>query len=78
MNSKTKKSSSCSRITSLSFTMVGWLSLRRLLTSRSCMHSSHEKNFFFIFFTATTSPVCLFTALSTLPYEPSPIVREIV
>lgn len=40
MNSNTKKSSSFSRITSLSLTMLGWLSFFKDFTSRSCMHSS--------------------------------------
>ena len=53
MYSKTKKSSSRSRTTSFSFTMAGWLSLRRLLTSRSAMHSSQLLKRRFIFLMAT-------------------------
>ena len=66
-NSNTKYSSSFSRMTSFSLTMLGWLSLRSERTSRSAMHSSHVKNFFFMCLMATTSPVCLCTALCTLP-----------
>lgn len=41
------------RRTSLSLTMLGWFSLRRSFTSRSCMHSSHDMNLRFIFLMAT-------------------------
>ena len=41
MYSKTKKSSSFSRMTSFSLIMLGWFSFFSDLTSRSCMHSSH-------------------------------------
>ncbi len=40
--SKTKKSSSFSRMTSFNLIMHGWFSLRSDLTSRRFMHSSHE------------------------------------
>lgn len=51
--SKTKKSSSFSRMTSFSFTTLGWFSLRRDFTSLRDMHSSQLKNFLFIFLIAT-------------------------
>lgn len=35
--------------------MFGWFSLRRSFTSRSCMHSSQDMNFRFIFLMATCS-----------------------
>ena len=57
---------------SLSLTMFGCDILRSDCTSRSCMHSSQLKNFFFIRLIATISPVVLLTALCTLPYVPSP------
>jgi autotransporter-associated beta strand protein len=41
-NSKTKNSSSFSRMTSLSLTMLHWLSFLSDLISRKAMHSSHE------------------------------------
>lgn len=40
MNSNTKNSSSFSRMTSFSLTMLGWLSFFKDFTSRSCIHSS--------------------------------------
>ena len=57
MNSNTMCRTSLSRMTSLSFTMLGWFNFFRLLISRSCMHSSHDVYFFFMIFTAYRSPV---------------------
>ena len=68
MNSNTKNSSLFSRTTSFSLMMLGWVcSFLSELTSARLTHSSQEKNFFFIFFTATVSPVLWLRALKTVP-----------
>ena len=62
MYSKMRKTSSRSRITSLSFTMAGCFSFLKASTSRSLSASSQLKNLRFIFLTATWHTVWGFSS----------------